>query len=150
MKIAQRLPWNAGGGTCVSSSQGRPSGAGANPALSIDRYADAAGLSTGNPSTRGCWCQHPLLTIRETAQGWVEGNQRRFSELAGCDDPRGGLLAYDGGRAASQPEPDPRLFRDSGGGRCRALRRWSVAGLWRSSPHGGPIFAIQPWLSSGR
>jgi GNAT superfamily N-acetyltransferase len=37
----------------------------------------------------------PLLTVRETGDGWGAGNQRRFAELAACADPPGGLLAYD-------------------------------------------------------
>jgi GNAT superfamily N-acetyltransferase len=64
-------------------------------ALSTSRYADAVDLFASNPSTRGCWCQHPLLTTKQVGDGWGDGNQLRFEELAGYDDPPGGLLAYD-------------------------------------------------------
>ena len=43
---------------------------------SSHRYPDAVDLFESNPSTRGCWCQHPLLTVRETSAGWGAGNQR--------------------------------------------------------------------------
>ncbi len=63
--------------------------------LCFDRYPDAVDLFQSNPSTRGCWCQHPLMTVREAGAGWGAVNQHRFRELAKCDDPPGGLLAYD-------------------------------------------------------
>jgi hypothetical protein len=63
--------------------------------LSSDRCPDAVDLFLSNPSTRGCWCQHPRWPVKTTHAGWGEGNRRRFEAQAAGDNPPGGLLAYD-------------------------------------------------------
>ncbi len=76
--------------------------------LGPERCGDAADLFDSNPSTRGCWCMWFLLSAREAQAGWGADNRRRFEDLAGENNPPGGLLAYQDGKPVGWCAMGPR------------------------------------------
>jgi GNAT superfamily N-acetyltransferase len=79
--------------------------------LTSERFADLAGLFEQGGDPRWCWCSYFRVRGRDWSNSTAAGNRAELEARAG-DEPRAGLVAYEGGAAVGWVSLGPRESYD--------------------------------------